>query len=415
MADPEAVAKVGAARGSDKPRKCRTFAGLQVARGRSTKLPPMPAARWGGRSWCWSSPRRSINRALPPHCLPTASQAFTDHYYATFDTARNNLAGLYQDQSMLTFEGQKFQGTQAVRLAASQLVRRPVGGCCRAREGGVGPWLPAAEQLRSNFGRRRRWLSPPCAGRPSAHLPPRRTCPQILQKLTSLPFQQCKHHISSLDAQPSLSGGVLVFVTGQLLVGVGSSFGWGCSDSWQTCCTMVGGRRAGCAAARRIHANPREQRRAWAHHWPAAAGGCCGSRQARRCSADRSAGVQGGRAKRMPAARGAHVEHMSVLQPWRNAFPSPPMCSLQPEGETNPLKFSQTFHLAPVGGSYVVTNGACAIMTRPQGGRAGGVGGCVGGGGGGGGVSAGGQPGSAAASCASAAQHPWATPPSQIS
>lgn len=37
-------------------------------------------------------------------------------------------------------------------------------------------------------------------------------------KLTSLPFQQCKHHISSLDAQPSLSGGVLVFVTGQLLV-----------------------------------------------------------------------------------------------------------------------------------------------------------------------------------------------------
>ncbi|EFN55326.1 hypothetical protein CHLNCDRAFT_134320 [Chlorella variabilis] len=105
--------------------------------------------------------------------------AFTDHYYATFDTARANLAGLYQDQSMLTFEGQKFQGTQA-----------------------------------------------------------------ILGKLTSLPFQQCKHHITSLDAQPSLSGGVLVFVTGQLL----------------------------------------------------------------------------------------------------------------PEGETNPLKFSQTFHLAPVGGSFVVTN-----------------------------------------------------------
>ena len=30
--------------------------------------------------------------------------------------------------------------------------------------------------------------------------------------------------------------------------------------------------------------------------------------------------------------------------------------NLQPEGETNPLKFSQTFHLAPVGGSFVVTN-----------------------------------------------------------
>lgn len=43
-------------------------------------------------------------------------------------------------------------------------------------------------------------------------------CKQIMGKLTSLPFQQCKHHISSLDAQPSLSSGVLVFVTGQLLV-----------------------------------------------------------------------------------------------------------------------------------------------------------------------------------------------------
>jgi hypothetical protein len=29
---------------------------------------------------------------------------------------------------------------------------------------------------------------------------------------------------------------------------------------------------------------------------------------------------------------------------------------LQADNETNPLKFSQTFHLAPVGGSYVVTN-----------------------------------------------------------
>lgn len=45
---------------------------------------------------------------------PPALQAFTDHFYSTFDSARANLAGLYQDQSMLTFEGQKFQGTQAV-------------------------------------------------------------------------------------------------------------------------------------------------------------------------------------------------------------------------------------------------------------------------------------------------------------
>lgn len=66
-----------------------------------------------------------------------------------------------------------------------------------------------------------------------------------MQKLTSLPFQACQHRVSSLDAQPSVSGGILVFVTGQLL----------------------------------------------------------------------------------------------------------------PEGETNPLKFSQTFHLVPVGGSFAVSNG----------------------------------------------------------
>ena len=29
---------------------------------------------------------------------------------------------------------------------------------------------------------------------------------------------QAKHHISSVDAQPSLSNGLIVFVTGQLLV-----------------------------------------------------------------------------------------------------------------------------------------------------------------------------------------------------
>lgn len=72
---------------------------------------------------------------------------------------------------------------------------------------------------------------------------------QIMQKLTALPFQACQHRISSLDAQPSVSGGILVFVTGQLL----------------------------------------------------------------------------------------------------------------PEGETNALKFSQTFHLMAVGGSYVVSNGKSTL------------------------------------------------------
>ena len=30
--------------------------------------------------------------------------------------------------------------------------------------------------------------------------------------------QSCKHHVSSIDAQPSVAGGIIVFVTGQLLV-----------------------------------------------------------------------------------------------------------------------------------------------------------------------------------------------------
>jgi hypothetical protein len=80
------------------------------------------------------------------------AKAFTDHYYSTFDTNRPGLASLYQDQSMLTFEGQQFQGTQS-----------------------------------------------------------------IMEKLTGLPFQSVQHRVVSLDAQPSVGGGLVVFVTGQLI------------------------------------------------------------------------------------------------------------------------------------------------------------------------------------------------------
>ena len=41
---------------------------------------------------------------------------------------------------------------------------------------------------------------------------------QITEKLGGLPFQSCQHRVVSLDAQPSVGGGILVFVTGQLLV-----------------------------------------------------------------------------------------------------------------------------------------------------------------------------------------------------
>ncbi|KAI3520670.1 hypothetical protein L1887_10120 [Cichorium endivia] len=42
------------------------------------------------------------------------SKAFVEHYYSTFDTNRAGLANLYQESSMLTFEGQKIQGSQNI-------------------------------------------------------------------------------------------------------------------------------------------------------------------------------------------------------------------------------------------------------------------------------------------------------------
>ncbi|XP_068655893.1 nuclear transport factor 2A isoform X1 [Aristolochia californica] len=80
------------------------------------------------------------------------AKAFVEHYYSTFDSNRAGLANLYQDTSMLTFEGEKIQGSQS-----------------------------------------------------------------IVSKLTSLPFQQCKHNITTVDCQPSgPAGGMLVFVSGNL-------------------------------------------------------------------------------------------------------------------------------------------------------------------------------------------------------
>ncbi|CAA0831594.1 Nuclear transport factor 2 [Striga hermonthica] len=89
--------------------------------------------------------------AMDPEAL---SKAFVAHYYTTFDQNRAGLANLYQETSMLTFEGQKFQGPQ-----------------------------------------------------------------QITAKLTGLPFQQCQHHVSTVDCQHSgPAGGMLVFVSGNLQI-----------------------------------------------------------------------------------------------------------------------------------------------------------------------------------------------------
>ncbi|PIN20778.1 Nuclear transport factor 2 [Handroanthus impetiginosus] len=80
------------------------------------------------------------------------AKAFVEHYYSTFDANRAGLVSLYQEGSMLTFEGQKIMGSQ-----------------------------------------------------------------NIVAKLTGLPFQQCQHHITTVDCQPSgPAGGMLVFVSGNL-------------------------------------------------------------------------------------------------------------------------------------------------------------------------------------------------------
>ncbi|OKL63419.1 Nuclear transport factor 2 [Talaromyces atroroseus] len=44
----------------------------------------------------------------------TIAQQFVEFYYKTFDENRNNLAALYRDNSMLTFENDAKLGTQAI-------------------------------------------------------------------------------------------------------------------------------------------------------------------------------------------------------------------------------------------------------------------------------------------------------------
>ncbi|KFY39800.1 hypothetical protein V494_03837 [Pseudogymnoascus sp. VKM F-4513 (FW-928)] len=81
------------------------------------------------------------------------AKQFTEYYYNQFDTDRSQLAPLYRDNSMLTFES--------------------------AAVAGAGP---------------------------------------IVEKLTSLPFAKVKHQVSTLDAQPVEGGGIIILVTGALLV-----------------------------------------------------------------------------------------------------------------------------------------------------------------------------------------------------
>ncbi|KAM0322325.1 hypothetical protein ACHAQA_009615 [Verticillium albo-atrum] len=40
----------------------------------------------------------------------------------------------------------------------------------------------------------------------------------ITEKLSSLPFEKVKHQVSTLDSQPTVEGGIIILITGQLLV-----------------------------------------------------------------------------------------------------------------------------------------------------------------------------------------------------
>ena len=80
-------------------------------------------------------------------------EQFCQHYYQTFDSNRAGLHPLYSQQSMLTFEGDQFQGADA-----------------------------------------------------------------IVQKIMSLPFTKVQHQIVKCDCQPSVNDGIVIFITGNLLV-----------------------------------------------------------------------------------------------------------------------------------------------------------------------------------------------------
>merc|ERR1719468_265013 len=46
---------------------------------------------------------------------------FVQHYFNTFDSNRNELAGLYTEGSMMTYEGEQFMGVQGIMEKLSGL------------------------------------------------------------------------------------------------------------------------------------------------------------------------------------------------------------------------------------------------------------------------------------------------------
>jgi hypothetical protein len=53
---------------------------------------------------------------------------FVEHYYNTFDSARGNLAVLYTDASMLSYEGEQFMGVHPImgKLGSMPSIRHKI-------------------------------------------------------------------------------------------------------------------------------------------------------------------------------------------------------------------------------------------------------------------------------------------------
>merc|ERR1711924_106706 len=54
------------------------------------------------------------------------SEQFVQHYYQTFDTNRQGLQSLYMEHSMMTWEGEQFQGAAAIMNKFTNLQFRQV-------------------------------------------------------------------------------------------------------------------------------------------------------------------------------------------------------------------------------------------------------------------------------------------------
>lgn len=48
------------------------------------------------------------------HDISGVAASFGTHYYRTFDSQRDQLLPYYKEQSMLSYQGQKFQGQAAI-------------------------------------------------------------------------------------------------------------------------------------------------------------------------------------------------------------------------------------------------------------------------------------------------------------